>query len=311
MRKVGQEQEFWLGATVAPAPNGSSGKSATAKPKTSRTATALRKARRLNPPRLRVMGVGMAALAGAFAYTVLTDAGRNARGSDPVLPNVEAAAAMAGLGVDQVAVTGHKFTPDGDIFEALDLAHARSFVSFDAKAAQERIEDLPWVQRAEIVRAFPGRLDVKVTERKPWAVWRRAAGDFLIDDSGRVLAAVKAGSASGLPRFSGEGAAKEAPELMKILAHYPDVAREFEEAERVGERRWTLKLKGSMTLILPPEREAQALSLYASDRAVKALTTGGGYAVDLRGANKITVRKLSGTGGEPRVDAASSAAARS
>ena len=38
-------------------------------------------------------------------------------------------------------------------------------LSFDSRAAQERIERLPWVERASIERVFPDRLEVRITER--------------------------------------------------------------------------------------------------------------------------------------------------
>lgn len=272
---------------MAPAVTGTSAQSALDR-KSPRTA---RWRARLAGKRLRAASVVCAALTGAVVYTVMTDGGRNTRASDPILPTVETAAAAIGFGVDQVAIAGQKFTSDADIFEALDLANARSFTTFDADAAKARIEALPWIAKAELVRGYPGRLDVRVTERKPWAVWHDGKRQMLVDETGRVLAAVKTGTAGGLLRLAGEGAANEAPALMAILARYPDIRRDLTEAERVAGRRWTLKLTRDMTLVLPPEREAQALAMFASDRSVKALTAGGGFVVDLRAVNKITVRK--------------------
>lgn len=305
MQQVGQESQFWSGAPVAPAPNRASATAASEKP--GRPASARHS--RLKGPRLRALCVAAAALSGAIIYTVMTDGGRNARTSDPIMPTVETAAAAIGFGLDQVSTSGQKYTPDADIYEALDLDNVRSFATLDAESAKARIEGLPWIDKAELVRVYPGRLDIKVTERKPWAVWHNAKRDLLIDATGRILAAVKGSTGSGLMRISGEGAAKEAPALMAILARYPDIKRDLHEAERVAERRWTLKLNRNMTLILPPDREAQALAMYASDRSVKAISANGGYAVDLRAVNKITLRKQ--TGATDNTSAASDTQAKS
>jgi len=291
LQQVGQDSQFWQGAPVAPATNRASATSP-AETRPSRATLPLRS--RFKGPRLRAIVVAVAALAGALVYTVMTDGGRHTRASDPILPSVETAVAAVGFGLDQVAITGQKYTSDADVFDALGLAGTRSYATFDADAAKLRIEELPWVEKAELVRVYPGGLNIQITERKPWAVWRRGAKDFLIDQSGRVLASVKTGSSAGLMRVTGEGAAKDAPALMAILARYPDVSKALEEAERVAERRWTLKLNHNMTLILPPDREAQALTMYDSDRSVRALTAGGGFTVDLRAVNKITVRKNAG-----------------
>ena len=40
-------------------------------------------------------------------------------------------------------------------------------LSFDSRAAQDRIERLPWVERASIERVLPDRLEVRVSERSP------------------------------------------------------------------------------------------------------------------------------------------------
>lgn len=286
MQKVGQNTQFWQGAPVAPALK-SSAKSSPLTKNTKRRHERFR-------PRLRTTCVVSAALGGALLYTIMTEGGRHTPNSAPILPAVETAAAAAGFGLDQVSLTGHKFTPASDIFKALDLENARSVVSLDAEAAQKRIENLPWIKEAHIERVYPGGLTIKVTERQPWAVWRRGKRNYLIDDTGRVLAAVKPGTAAGgLLRLTGEGAAKEAAGLMTILARYPRVGRDLQEAHRIAGRRWNLKLSRNMMLILPPEREAQALTLYTSDAAVKRLTAKGGYAVDLRAVNKITLRDIS------------------
>lgn len=284
--------QFWLGAPVAPAANPVSEDGAAKGAKRHNKSLARRSLSKVGGSRIRITFAGLAALIGALCYTVLTDGGRNVRASNPIMPKVEAAAAMLGLGVDQISITGQQFTADSDIFAALNLDGVRSIASLDVDAAKVRIEELPWVDKVDLQRMYPGGLEIRVTERKPWAVWRRGGNEFLIDQTGRTLASVKSGSRAGLPVIEGEGADTAAPALMALLARYPDIKGEFQSAERVAGRRWTLTLKGGNALVLPPEREAQALSLYTTDRTVKALTSTGGYVVDLRGLDKITVRKL-------------------
>ena len=94
-------------------------------------------------------------------------------------------------------------------------------LSFDSRAAQDRIERLPWVERASIERVLPDRLEVRVSERSPSAVWRLGDRNFLIDKSGRVLAAVPRDAMPSLPRVAGEGAATEAAGLYALLAGHP------------------------------------------------------------------------------------------
>jgi cell division protein FtsQ len=232
----------------------------------------------------------IAACAGMLVYGAMTDGGRATRTADRLIPTMGEILVFAGFGIDQVAVSGQRFTSEADIFDALDLANVRSFADLDSAAARKRIERLAWVATAELTRVYPGGLNVRVTERKPFAVWRRAERSYLIDATGRVLSAVSATTALELPRFSGEGAAEEAAALMTALNRVPDVARHLVEAERVAERRWTIRLKDGVTVHLPADREVAALEDLLTQADLSRLVSGANRIVDLRASSRVTVR---------------------
>ena len=189
--------------------------------------------RRLRRPRAgwrRRIGAPLAALLGVAVFIVATKGGREARTAESLLPSLDVTASWLGLGVDQVSLTGHRFTPDGDIFDALQLDRQRMLIGFDTAGARARIEKLAWVASVDIVRDYPGRLDVRVTERKPFAVWSKGEREFLIDRTGRVLQAVPAGSVANLPRLAGEGAEREAGMLLALVGRHPPLAERFARA---------------------------------------------------------------------------------
>ena len=70
----------------------------------------------------------------------------------PFFPEVDEVLYWTGLRIDQVTVSGQRFTPDADVFDALDLLNVRSLLSIDSAAARERIERLPWIATATINR---------------------------------------------------------------------------------------------------------------------------------------------------------------
>jgi cell division protein FtsQ len=233
--------------------------------------------------RLPLIGVSLAAM---LAIVAISEGGRGWRR----MIDIDAAAALAGFGIDQVTLSGHQFTADTDVFDALDLENARSMASFDASAVRARLERLPWIATAELTRVFPGGLDVKIAERKPFAVWARGERRYLIDRSGRLLSPVSATAALDLPRVAGEGAAAEAEGLLALVQRYPSVARRLEEAERVAERRWTLKLSRAVTLVLPADREAAVLEEIEKGGELARLVAGENAIIDLRRQGRITVR---------------------
>ena len=69
---------------------------------------------------------------GASAFLVLG----NPELRSAALAPVEHAVELAGFGLQQVSVSGHRFTADTDIYAALDLDSARTLLSFDARAAR-------------------------------------------------------------------------------------------------------------------------------------------------------------------------------
>jgi len=231
------------------------------------------------------------------AFTVLTTAlvlsllvGRGGAAALLRLPGADRLLAWSGLGIEQVSVSGHRFTPDADIFDAIDLAGSASLLSFDSAQARARIERLPWVASARISRVFPGSLDVRIRERSPAALWTHGDGDYLIDADGRVLAAVEPGMSTSLPHVAGKGASSQARSLIDLVKHYPRIAERFERAERVGERRWTLQLKGGITLHLAADREAAAFAALSSPDDLGRLLSAHNVTIDLRTPGRVTVR---------------------
>lgn len=231
-----------------------------------------------------------ASLSGALAFTLLTDAGRQTREVMSLLPEADQVLFWTGLRIDQVNLSGQRFTADSDIFDALDLANARSLLTFHSNAARERIEALPWIETASITREVPGALDVHVTERKPSALWLHEGHEILIDATGRELSALKAGTRVKLPRVSGEGAPQHAQALIELLARYPTIAERFELAERVGDRRWSLHFKNGVRVDLGADREAIAFSALSSADDLGKLLDGRNIIIDLRTRGRITVR---------------------
>ncbi|MFA5950985.1 MAG: cell division protein FtsQ/DivIB [Hyphomicrobium sp.] len=227
-------------------------------------------------------------VAGA-AYLAMQDE-RLAGQARSVLPERDAIAGPLGLGIDQVALAGHRYTFDGDVFDALDLGNVRSFLSFDAKSAKARIERLPWIATAELTRVYPGRLDVRVTERKAFAIWTRGDRQYLIDETGRTLSAIGGSSLPDLPHVAGEGAATEAKALLDLLAGFPDVAKRLAKAERVGERRWNLNLHDGITLKLPADGEARVLAELASNDDLRRLASTANSIIDFRAPGRAAVR---------------------
>lgn len=220
------------------------------------------------------------------------------RGGEPTplhattMEMIEQALVHVGLGLDQVDVSGHRFTADSDILDAIDLPHVRSLLSFDSTAVRRRIERLPWVATAAIHRVFPGVLHINIAERSAFAVWDQGANAVLVDASGRTLGAVARTAQTGLPRIAGAGAPADAARLLALVAAIPDLKASLDVAERVADRRWRLRLTNGSTIELPAEADAAALSMLVEDRPGGRLLDVAASTIDLTVQRRISVRGL-------------------
>jgi len=210
----------------------------------------------------------------------------------PALAEIERLIELSGFGLTQVSLTGHRYTLDSDIFDAIGLENAHTMLAFDTRAAEDRIERLPWVERASIERVLPDRLEVRIWERSPSALWRRNGRTFLIDPSGRVLAAVPPEAMPSLPRVAGEGAAAEAASLNALLAEHPQLLGRVEGAERLGQRRWRLRLTDGGSVELPALGEAEAIVRW---QRVATARGGGAVEIDVRDPERTLVRAPQGS----------------
>jgi cell division protein FtsQ len=229
-------------------------------------------------------------LSGALAFSLLTDGGKQTRAVATFLPETQQALQWTGLLVEQVTLTGQRFTADADVFAAIDIPNSGSLVTFDAAAARARIEALPWVQTATISRIYPASLEVRISERRPAALWINNGREYLVDGSGRVLSPLKSGTQVKLPRLSGAGAPEQAQSLIELIVRYPRIAERFEMAERVGGRRWTLHLKDGVVVHLGSDREAVAFAALSAPDGLGKLLTSRNLIVDLRTRGRVTVR---------------------
>jgi cell division protein FtsQ len=230
----------------------------------------------------------LASAAGAGLY--LSGAFADLKSKLALAQQASALLIAAGFGIDQVGISGHRFTPDADIYDALDLPNTKTFAGFDAAAALKRIERLPWVDTAQITRVFPGALSVQIRERLPAAIWSRADKSYLIDATGRVLGLIAPSTTWALPRISGEGANGEAAMLFVALARYPELQQTFAQGERVAERRWAVVFKNGSRLELGADREAEGLETVHANRELQRALLDSPTVVDVRTPGRPAIR---------------------
>jgi cell division protein FtsQ len=203
---------------------------------------------------------------------------------------LEAFTIAAGFGVKRIAVEGQQHITDAELTRALGAGPGSFMLAFDTDAAKERLERVPWVKRAQVMRLLPSTLQVVIEERVPFAVWQSRGQTYVVDAEGAVIAPAVREAYAGLPLVVGEGAGKNAADLFETLKPFDSVTQQVIAALRVGDRRWTLKLFSGIDVMLPDDGVADALkTLIALDRE-RSLLQREIATVDLRLADRVSVR---------------------
>ena len=233
----------------------------------------------------RYVGTGGVAL--FYVATVLAGVVIGGHASDVVA----ALTTWAGLGIEQVRITGQSRTEELDVLHKLDIGAFPSLVTFDLDAAKARVETLPWVAEASLRKLYPHDLAVVIRERQPYALWQDGDNKlWLIDDQGHRITDVIDPGYTRLPLVVGEGAAERIAEFTALLAGVPTIAPHARAGILIGGRRWTVVLDSGVELMLPEDKPAIALATLARLDSASALLSRAITAVDLRAGSQAVVR---------------------
>jgi len=214
----------------------------------------------------------------------------------------DGAANAAGMRIATVSLSGQRQVSREEIFAAAGVTDHSSLLFLDVAQARARLEAIPWIAEATVRKLYPDRLQITITEREAFALWQRQGKVSVIAADGTVLAAAVEPRLAALPFVVGNGAAARARGFLAVLDQYPALRDQVRAAILIGERRWNLRLKNGIDVRLPDSNIEQALATLARFDREKSLLSRDITAVDLRLADRITVR-LSDAATEKREEA--------
>jgi cell division protein FtsQ len=242
---------------------------------------------------LAIVFAGLMAITGSGTVVALTLSDVSVQQvRDNIRHYTTVALISAGFGIDQVSLTGQRYTIDSHVFDALDLTNVKTFSALDTAAALKRIERISWVESAQMTRVFPGMLNVEIRERTPSAIWQRGDNSYLIDATGRTLGPLPPANEWKLPTVVGEGANEDAAMLLAALSRHSDVQAHYHYAERIAERRWSVVLNNGSRIELGADREVEGLDHVAANRTLRKALNGATVIVDVRTAGRAVIRPL-------------------
>lgn len=259
----------------------------------------------LNPPR----GVGTACVLTIMAASVGYGVAKGGHGADLLVQAHElcnSAANGAGLRISSVTLSGQSHLQRDDVLGLAGVYDGSSLLCLDAGSARTRLMDNPWIAEATVLKLYPGRLQIGITERAPAALWQKDGAVNVIAIDGKVLEPFGDPRFAALPLVVGEGADREAGELIALLGRNPSIRDTVKSSVLVAKRRWNLNLKNGIDVRLPEDNPDAALQRLAELVRSKNLLARDITAIDLRLPDRIVVR-LSDDAAQARTEAINAA----
>ncbi len=139
---------------------------------------------------------------------------------------------------------------DAAQLRAVVLPYARQgFFAVRLQDAQDEVEKLPWVERAEVRKRWPDVMEIEIVEHKPFARW---GADRLLSEHGRLFPIPKGLALATLPRLGGPDS-----QVQEVVALYNE-SRElfapigFKVDSLVMDRRgsWSLALDNGTEVVI-------------------------------------------------------------
>jgi cell division protein FtsQ len=202
----------------------------------------------------------------------------------------DAAANSLGFEISAIALTGEKQLTREDILNIAGISGRASLLFLDAEAARLRLKANPWIADATILKLFPDRLHIAVTERRAFALWQKDGRVGVISRDGVIVEPFVAPYVAHLPLVVGNGAQTRAADFLTVMNNYPELREQVHAYVLVADRRWNLRLKNGIDIRLPEAEPTEAIdALIALDHDKKLLTRDI-LAIDLRIRDRVTVR---------------------
>ena len=236
----------------------------------------------IEPPRFAALIASVALIASASLYGMVL----GGHGSTVA----QAISARSGFAIEDIKVTGNRQTSELDVFDRIGLSGWTALIGFDADEARDRIAGLPWIEQVAVRKVYPSTLEVEIVEREAFAVWQRGSRLVVVDADGAEIVATSGRRHASLPLVIGQGAAEAGVEFLSRMRNHGDLAARVVSYIPVADRRWDLRLDNGVTIRLPDEGVAAALTEVMRLHRANGLLSRDISLVDMRFADRIVLR---------------------
>lgn len=210
----------------------------------------------LNPRRPSFIVTVLLALIGVIVF--LFAAGYVHRGTAAVNAALATVSADAGFEISAIQLSGNRYTAPGDISAKLGFSAGDSVFAVDPQQARANLRTLDWVSDADVTVRYPDRVNVRIIEKAPFALWQSDHGLYAVGRDGQPITKVALADFKHLPLFFGDRP-DGASDLVEAIGAHRAVAARVKAMQLVSNRRWNLVLDDGVLVKLPEDGWAKEL----------------------------------------------------
>ncbi|HBK46643.1 MAG TPA: cell division protein FtsQ [Xanthomonadaceae bacterium] len=198
--------------------------------------------------------------------------------------------------LSRLRVSGDFKRVPAEQLRAVVLPYAKSgFFAVKLQDAQDAIEQLPWVESAQVRKSWPDVLEVRVTEHKPFARW---GSDRMLSEQGRLFPVPPRLKDFKLPQLGGPDArtAEVVALYNESRALFAPTGADVDRLELDARGSWSLGLSNGLQIVVGRDDAKARLQRFA--RVLPQLINPQQPIVraDLRYTNGFTVERGMGSG---------------
>lgn len=200
------------------------------------------------------------------------------------------AANALGFRIAAISLSGEREVSREEILTTAGVTGRASLLFLDADAARQRLLANPWIADAAVLKLYPNRLQITITERHAFALWQKNGRLSVIAADGTVLEPFVENRYLGLPLVVGRDAERQAKDFLAVVDRYPDIRSALRASILVADRRWDLRLTNGIDVQLPESDVAAAFDRLVELDHDKKLLSRDITVIDLRLPDRVTVR---------------------
>ncbi|MFP3015596.1 MAG: cell division protein FtsQ/DivIB [Wolbachia sp.] len=194
----------------------------------------------------------------------------------------------SGFSIDEVVVSGNKFTNKKDILSLTDRTQPIMYISLSKLAGN--IQSVSrWIKYVRVHRILPNTLHINIDEHKPFALWKDNNKTSVIDFEGKVI--VDDYPVDDLVVITGQNSLSNLEFVRDVLESKTQLSDHISSFAYIGNRRWNIILDNDSTVKLPEDNLSSAWDYLNHLHNTTDFTFSDWSIIDMRIADKIFVKR--------------------